>query len=236
MMQISSLFRRCGCAPLAVFLSLLIVGAAPSRAEEQAILTPPPEKEQPVAAEGLQTIVLAGGCFWGVQGVFQHVAGVTDAVSGYAGGSESSAHYETVSMGRTGHAEAVKIEYDPKLVSLGQLLRVYFSVAHDPTQLNAQGPDRGTQYRSAIFFTDPSQERMARDYIAQLNRAHVFKAPIVTTLEPLPHFYAAESYHQDYLIHHPRQPYIVINDLPKIENLKKLFPALYRVQPKLVAG
>jgi peptide-methionine (S)-S-oxide reductase len=217
-----------------VAIALLCAGAAPLTADE-ATLAPSPRNDPAPKSEGKQTIVLAGGCFWGVQGVFQHVSGVSEALSGYAGGSESTAHYESMSSGGARHAESVKITYDPKVVSLGQLLRVYFSVVHDPTQLNAQGPDRGTQYRSAVFFADPVQERVARDYIAQLDRAHVFARPIVTTLEPLSKFYAAEDYHQDYLFHHPQQPYIAINDLPKIENLKRLFPTLYRAQPKLVA-
>jgi peptide-methionine (S)-S-oxide reductase len=221
---------------LAAAMAFVCAPAAPIMAKEAAVVAPAPKNDPPPRSEGMQTIVLAGGCFWGVQGVFQHVVGVSEAVSGYAGGSESTAHYEDVSSGRTGHAESVKIAYDPKIVSLGQLLRIYFSVAHDPTQLNAQGPDQGTQYRSAIFYSDNAQEKAARDYIAQLDEAHIFPRPIVTALEPLSKFYAAENYHQDYLIRHPRQPYIVINDLPKIENLKRLFPSLYRAQPKLVSG
>jgi peptide-methionine (S)-S-oxide reductase len=216
-------------------VGLLFAGAAPLLGAETATLAPPMNDPAPVD-EGMQTVVLAGGCFWGVQGVFQHVVGVSEAVSGYAGGAQNTATYGSVSSGRTGHAESVKVTYDPKLVSLGKLLRVYFSVAHDPTQLNAQGPDQGTQYRSAIFFSDKAQEKIARDYIAELDQAHIFARPIVTTLEPLAKFYPAESYHQDYLIHHPHQPYIVINDLPKIDNLKRLFPDLYRAEPKLVSG
>jgi peptide-methionine (S)-S-oxide reductase len=210
---------------------------APSASAGQtATLAPPPAFDPAPTNDSLQTLVVAGGCFWGVQGVFQHVAGVTEAVSGYAGGDEAAAHYEIVSLGRSGHAEAVKIAYDPKIVSLGQLLRVYFSVAHDPTQLNAQGPDRGTQYRSAIFFADAVQQRVAHDYITQLDKSGAFDRPIVTRLEPLSKFYAAETYHQDYLMRHSSQPYIVINDLPKVEHLKRLFPELYRAQPKLVLG
>jgi peptide-methionine (S)-S-oxide reductase len=217
-------------------IALAAFMATPTRASETATVAPPPAYDPAPASGAPQTLVLAGGCFWGVQGVFQHVAGVSEAVSGYAGGAQATAHYEIVSEGRSGHAEAVKITYDPKLVSLGQLLRVYFSVAHDPTQLNAQGPDHGTQYRSAIFFADAAQERMARDYIAQLDKALVFVRPIVTRLEPLTRFYSAEDHHQDYLAQHPHEPYIVINDMPKIENLKRLFPELYRARAKLVFG
>lgn len=178
-------------------------------------------------------VVFAGGCFWGVQGVFQRVRGVARAISGYAGGEKETARYDKVSRGDSGHAEAVEIAYDPKEVSLGELLRVYFSVAHDPTQLNRQGPDVGTQYRSAIFVTSPEEEKIARDYIAQLSGAKAFPAPIVTRLEPLKAFYPAEAYHQDYLIRHPEQPYVAYNDLPKIDNLKRLFPTLYRDKPAL---
>jgi peptide-methionine (S)-S-oxide reductase len=182
---------------------------------------------------GEQKLVVAGGCFWGVQGVFQHVKGVSRAVSGYAGGAKETAHYDRVSQGDSGHAESVEITYDPKEVSVGELLRVYFSVAHDPTQLNRQGPDVGTQYRSAIFVTSPEEEKIVRDYIAQLSSAKAFSAPIVTRLEPLEAFYPAETYHQDYLVRHPAQPYIVYNDLPKIDNLKRLFPSLYRASPAI---
>jgi peptide-methionine (S)-S-oxide reductase len=223
-------------ARLIAAVAFAVVLATPGRANETATLAPPPAYDPAPANEGSQTLVLAGGCFWGVQGVFQHVAGVSEAVSGYAGGAQATAHYEIVSEGRSGHAEAVKITYDPKAVSLGQLLRVYFSVAHDPTQLNAQGPDQGTQYRSAIFFADAAQERVARDYIAQLDKARVFDRPIVTRLEPLAQFYSAEDHHQDYLTRHPHEPYIVINDLPKLEELKRLLPEFYRAQAKLVFG
>lgn len=174
------------------------------------------------------------GCFWGVQGVFQHVVGVTQAVSGYAGGSQATAIYEVVSSGATGHAESVQITFDPQLISYGQLLQIYFSVAHDPTQLNRQGPDVGTQYRSAIFPTSAEQARIARAYIDQLQQAEVFRAPIVTRLELDQTFYPAEAYHQDYLTRNPTQPYVAINDLPKIENLKRLQPTVYRADPVLV--
>jgi peptide-methionine (S)-S-oxide reductase len=178
------------------------------------------------SVKGPQTAVFAGGCFWGVEAVFRHIKGVNSAVSGYAGGSQR-ADYEEVSTGETGHAESVKVTYDPTQVSYGELLRVFFSVAHDPTQLNRQGPDRGTQYRSAIFYTDDAQKRVALAYIVQLNNAKVFADPIVTQVTPLPAFYAAESYHQNYLALHHTQPYIVIYDLPKLAALKQQFPDLY---------
>lgn len=187
-------------------------------------------------AGGPQTAVLAGGCFWGMQGMFQHVRGVTRVVAGYSGGDKATARYELVSTETTGHAEAVEITFDPKQVSYGQLLRLYFSVAHDPTQLNRQGPDHGPSYRSEIFFTSPSQERIARAYVAQLTKANAFDSPIVTKIEPLKAFYPAEDYHQDYLIQHPTQPYIVYNDLPKIDALKRIYPQFYRETPVTVAG
>jgi len=180
--------------------------------------------------------VFAGGCFWGVQGVFEHVQGVTKAVSGYTGGAASTAQYETVSGGETGHAESVQITFDPAKVSYGKLLQIYFSVAHNPTELNRQGPDRGTQYRSTIFPANAEQARVARGYIEQLNRANTFGKPLATTIEPMKAFYPAEGYHQDYLTLHPTQPYIAINDLPKVENLKRLFPANYRATPVLVGA
>jgi peptide-methionine (S)-S-oxide reductase len=214
-------------------LAMLAFLTARLAAQEHAMSLPPPLYDPSPVSDGRQKLVVAGGCFWGVQGVFQHVKGVSRAVSGYAGGTEKTAHYSLVSQGDTGHAEAVEITYDPKVVSLGKLLQVYFSVGHDPTQLNRQGPDEGTQYRSAIFISSPEQERITRNYIAQLSAAKVFIAPIVTRLEPLSRFYPAEAYHQDYLIQHPRAPYIVYNDLPKIENLKKLFPDLYQETPAL---
>lgn len=183
-----------------------------------------------------EAAVFAGGCFWGMQGVFEHVKGVTKVISGYSGGTKNTAEYETVSGGETGHAESVQVTFDPRQVSYGELLRVYFSVAHDPTQLNRQGPDEGTQYRSEIFFASPQQERAARAYIAQLTRAQVFSSPIVTRVEPLRGFYAAEGYHQDYLIHHPESFYIRVNDLPKIAALKRLYPNLYRDHPAMVTA
>lgn len=217
------------------FLSLVVfaVMTAQLAAQERAVSLPPPLKDPFPVSEGQQKLVIAGGCFWGVQGVFQHVNGVSRAVSGYAGGTEKTAHYSLVSNGDTGHAEAVEITYDPKIVSLGKLLQIYFSVAHDPTQLNRQGPDEGTQYRSAIFVSSPQQREIAGDYIAQLSATAAFDAPIATKLEPFSHFYPAEAYHQDYLVRHPHAPYILHNDLPKIENLKKRFPDLYRETPAL---
>ena len=184
------------------------------------------------AAPRSETAVLAGGCFWGMESVFEHVKGVTDVVSGYAGGSAANAHYDDAD---SGHAEAVKITYDPKKISYGKLLQIYFSVAHDPTQLNRQGPDRGTQYRSAIFPQNDEQAKVAKAYIAQLNEARVYKAAIVTKIEPGKEFFPAEGYHQDYLTLHPTQPYIVFNDLPKIKNLERLFPDIYRAKPALVS-
>ena len=189
---------------------------------------PDPKINAPLAtATGTQTAVFAGGCFWGVEAVFEHVKGVTKVVSGYSGGSADTAKYDAVSSGSTGHAESVRISYDPSRISYGQLLQVLFSVAHDPTELNRQGPDTGTQYRSAVFFANDEQKRVAESYIAQLQAARAFPRPIVTQVTPLKAFYEAEAYHQDYLVRHPNQPYIVINDLPKIANLQRQFPALY---------
>jgi peptide-methionine (S)-S-oxide reductase len=193
-----------------------------------AVPLPDPAVDLPKApAKGQATAVFSGGCFWGVDAVFKHVKGVTSATSGYAGGASKTAQYELVSTGATGHAESVRVVYDPSQITYGQLLRVFFSVAHDPTELNRQGPDVGTQYRSAIFYADPDQQRVAKAYIAQLQAAKSFSQPIVTELAPLNTFYAAEDYHQDYLAHHPENMYIVINDLPKLAQLKKQFPDLY---------
>ena len=197
---------------------------------------PLPAVDLPPGQATTASLVLAGGCFWGVQGVFQHVTGVTNAVSGYAGGEKKTAGYETVSGGRTGHAESVLVTYDPRQISYGRLLQIFFSVAHDPTQLNRQGPDTGTQYRSAIFPATAEQAAVAKAYIAQLDQAHAFKKPIVTTIEPDHAFYPAEAYHQDYLTRNPSNPYIAINDLPKIDDLKRLSPDVYRASPVLVAG
>ena len=207
----------------------------PSSAEDARLVPALAADETPGAAT-TETAVLAGGCFWGVQGVFQHVEGVTGAVSGYAGGDSKTAQYERVSSGSTGHAEAVSVTFDPHRISYGQLLQIYFSVAHDPTELNRQGPDSGTQYRSAIFPVNAEQARLASAYVAQIGQAHVFASPVVTKIEPDRVFYPAEAYHQDFLTQNPGYPYIVINDLPKIENLKRLFPGVYRANPVLVSG
>ena len=207
-----------------------------SSAAEDARLLPPPVLDAPAGPANSAVAVLAGGCFWGMQGVFQHVDGVTSAVSGYAGGDSSTAQYESVGSGTTGHAESVQVTFDPRKISYGRLLQIFFMVAHDPTELNRQGPDFGTQYRSAIFPTDPEQARVAKAYIAQLNQAHAFDGAIVTRVEPDRAFYPAESYHQDFLTLHPTYPYIVVNDLPKVAKLKRLFPASYRADPVLVAS
>jgi peptide-methionine (S)-S-oxide reductase len=222
---------------IAAIGALAIAGfvAAPSLAAEDAVVIPAPAIDAP-ASDGVQTVVLSGGCFWGVQGVFQHTAGVVNAVSGYAGGNKSTAQYETVSTGITGHAESVQVKYDPKKISYGKLLQIFFSVAHDPTQLNRQGPDSGTQYRSAIWTTTPEQKKVTDAYIAQLNAAKVYAKPIVTKVGPLDGFYPAEAYHQDYLTLHPNQPYIAYNDIPKVENLKKIFADNYIEKPTLVSG
>jgi peptide-methionine (S)-S-oxide reductase len=194
-----------------------------------ALVLPAPSVDESLAVAGTasRTAVVAGGCFWGIQAVYQHVRGVKKAVSGYAGGSESTAHYEMVGTGATGHAESVQIIYDPAKITYGQLLRVFFSVAHDPTTLNRQGPDSGTEYRSALFVRDAEQEKIARAYVAQLDETHVFKRPIVTVVTNLPAFYEAEEYHQDYAALHPRDAYIMINDAPKVANLRALFPDFY---------
>jgi peptide-methionine (S)-S-oxide reductase len=184
---------------------------------------------------GQESVVFAGGCFWGIQAVFQHVKGVISATSGYSGGEAKTAEYEVVSTGRTGHAESVKVVFDPSQITYGQLLHVFFSVAHDPTELNRQGPDEGTQYRSVVFYSSPDQLRITQAYIDQLNAAHVFKHEIVTQLVPLKGFYPAEAYHQNYATVHPDSMYIRFNDAPKVENLKKAFPQVYRESPNLVA-
>jgi peptide-methionine (S)-S-oxide reductase len=219
------------------FLIAAVFAFTPFAAQaEPAVTIPPPAAERPAQSTGLETAVLAGGCFWGIQAVYQHVKGVTNAVSGYAGGAQKDAFYETVSSGRTGHAESVKVTFDPRQVSYGKILQIYFSVAHDPTQLNRQGPDSGTQYRSEIFPQSEAQLKTAKDYIAQLDTAHAFKRPIVTKTDTMKAaFFAAEAYHQDYAVQHPYQPYIVFNDAPKVENLKKMFPEFWRDQPVTVA-
>jgi peptide-methionine (S)-S-oxide reductase len=227
--------RRSLCAAVIGALAITAFVAAPLRAAEDAVVIPAPAIDAQ-ASDGLQTAVVAGGCFWGVQGVFQHTAGVVNAVSGYSGGGKATADYQMVSTGTTGHAESVQIKYDPKKISYGKILQIFFSVAHDPTQLNRQGPDSGTQYRSAIFTTSDEQKKVADAYIAQLNAAKVYRKPIVTKVGPLEGFYAAEAYHQDYLTLHPSQPYIAYNDLPKIENLKKIFADNYIEKPTLVSS
>ena len=218
----------------ALMLAGLNLNIAPASAQE-GLAIPAPAVTEAKSTAATETAVFAGGCFWGVQGVFQHVEGVTNAVSGYAGGAKDTAQYERVGSGKTGHVEAVKVVFDPRKVSYGHLLQIYFSVAHDPTELNRQGPDVGTQYRSTIFPENDGQAQIAKAYIAQLNKAGVYKAKIETTIEPNHPFYAAEGYHQDFLTNNPDHPYIVYNDLPKIDHLKKLFPADYRNKPVLVA-
>ena len=217
------------------FAALAAVTALPLvRAHSESAVRIEAPKLDAAPAEGLQTAVIAGGCFWGIQAVYQHTKGVTKAVSGYAGGEKKDADYQRVSSSRTGHAEAVQITFDPKQVSYAQLLQIFFSVVHDPTQLNRQGPDSGTQYRSAIFTTSASQKLVSEKYIGQLDAAKVFPAKIVTQVGPLTAFYAAESYHQDYATLHPESGYIARFDLPKIANLKSMFPQWYRDQPALV--
>jgi len=227
--------RRSVLSLLAATAALSLGFAAPTRAAEDAVVIPAPAMDA-APASGIQTAVVAGGCFWGVQGVFQHTAGIVNAVSGYAGGTKATADYQTVSTGRTGHAESVEIKFDPQKISYGKILQIYFSVAHDPTQLNRQGPDTGTQYRSAIFTTSDEQKKIAEAYIAQLDAAKVFSRPIVTKVGTLEAFYPAEAYHQDYLTLHPNQPYIAFNDIPKVENLKKLFADNYIEKPTLVSA
>ena len=202
-------------------------------ASDDAVVITPPALDLP-ASGNLQTAVFAGGCFWGVQGVFQHVQGVKNAVSGYDGGAAGTAQYESVSEGDTGHAEAVSVTYDPSKISYGKLLQIYFSVAHNPTELNRQGPDSGTQYRSALFPVNADQQKVAQAYITQLDAAHAFNKPIVTKLESYNGFYPAEDYHQDFLTEHPSYPYIVINDMPKVASLKQVFAQRYQEKPVLV--
>ena len=223
------------------FLLAFALAASPLAAHaESAVTIPPPAADAPAQnsgqAAGLETAVLAGGCFWGIQAVYQHVKGVKNAVSGYAGGAQKDAYYETVGSGRTGHAEAVQVTFDPRQVSYGKILQIYFSVAHDPTQLDRQGPDTGPQYRSEIFPQSEAQAKAANAYIAQLDAAKAFKRPIVTkTATMKASFFPSEAYNQDYAIRHPYQPYIVFNDAPKVENLKKMFPDVWRDQPVTVA-
>jgi peptide-methionine (S)-S-oxide reductase len=221
--------KRSGWVKLAgcVAIAASVFGAQRIASAEAAVKVPPPAQDEQVGTTHSETAVFAGGCFWGVEAVFENVKGVGKAVSGYAGGTLASPSYQQVSSGRTGHAEAVSVTYDPSKVSYGQLLKVFFAVAHNPTELNRQGPDTGTQYRSAIFYVNPEQQRVAQAYIAQLQAAKSFPRPIVTEVAPLTKFYDAEAYHQDYLVRNPTQPYIVVNDLPKLAALKKELPALY---------
>jgi peptide-methionine (S)-S-oxide reductase len=225
--------RRLGLAAVCLMLAIGLAGQA--RAQTAAGIDSPRNEMLATASGGTERAVFAGGCFWGVQAVFQHTKGVTNAVSGYAGGSVPNPSYRQVSSGRTGHAESVEVTFDPSQIPYSRLLEVFFSVAHDPTQLNRQGPDEGTQYRSAIFAMTEAQRNAAKAYIAELGKAHAFPRPIVTKVEPLAAFYPAESYHQDYATFHPDSGYIIVNDLPKIENLQKLYPELYRERPVLVS-
>ena len=211
----------------ATAMALTWLATGPSRAAEEPFIIPPPKTDIPPSS-GLKTAVIPGGCFWGVQGVYQHTNGVVQAVSGYAGGKESTANYDTVSTGTTGHAESVKITYDPQKISYGKILQIYFSVVHDPTQLNRQGPDSGPSYRSEIFFNTPMQQKIAEAYVKQLSDAHIFQRPIVTKIEANKGFYPAESYHQDFMLKNPQQGYIVRWDAPMVAAMKKMFPGLYR--------
>jgi peptide-methionine (S)-S-oxide reductase len=228
-------FSRNAIAAAISVIALSWVFTAPTRAAEDAVTIPPPVVDAK-AADGIQTAVVAGGCFWGVQGVFQHTAGVVNALSGYAGGAKGTAEYEKVSTGTTGHAESVEIKFDPKRISYGKILQIFFSVVHDPTQLDRQGPDIGTQYRSEVFTLNDEQGKIANAYIAQLNATGVYKKPIVTKVERLQGFFPAEAYHQDYLTLHPNQPYVAYYDIPKIRNLKKMFADRYVDKPTLVSA
>jgi len=227
--------RRTRSGKAALLAIGLLMGGMTMAFAQEGLAIPAAKVDEPASTQGKEVAVLAGGCFWGVQGVFQHLKGVSNAVSGYAGGEADTAHYRVVGSGKTGHAEAVQITFDPSQISYAKILQVYFSAAHDPTQLNRQGPDAGTQYRSTIFPESDAQAEVARAYIDQLDAAKVYGAPIATTIETGKAFYPAEDYHQDYLTLNPDQPYIVYNDLPKIENLKRLFPDLYRDDPMLVS-
>ena len=232
-------FGKAGTGVLGVLgLSVVLIALSQGTAfsDEQAVRIPAPAVDEPNAQVHSETAVLAGGCFWGVQGVFEHVHGVKRVVSGYSGGSGDTAHYERVSEGDTGHAESVQITFDPTQISYGRLLQIYFSVVLDPTQVNRQGPDSGTQYRSVIFTASGAQLKVAQSYIAQLDKAHAFPAPIATKTTALKGFYPAEAYHQDFLVLHPDYPYIAINDVPKVENLKRIFPQTYMAKPVLTTA
>jgi peptide-methionine (S)-S-oxide reductase len=221
------------CAAITVGAVLL---RSPLLRAETAAVVPAPKMDNAKAPGAPQTAVIAGGCFWGMQGVFQHVRGVKKVLSGYSGGERSTAEYEKVSTGSTGHAESIEITFDPAQITYGELLQIAFSVGFDPTQLNRQGPDTGTQYRSDIFYADDAQKNIATAYIAQLNQAKTFPKPVVTRVDPLHGFFAAEDYHQDYLFLHPTQTYIAFNDIPKVNNLKKMFPDIYTERPMLVGA
>jgi len=229
----SSRFFTWGAAALLLGgLSVAALRHMPAYADNVAAM-PAPAYNPPDSAV-TETAILSGGCFWGLQGVYEHVKGVTKVYAGYSGGAASTASYEVVSTGTTGHAESVQITFNPRVISYGQILQIYFSVATDPTELNYQGPDTGTQYRGEIWFSSPAQQKIATAYIAQLTAAHAFSQPIVTRVDPLKGFYAAEDYHQDFLADHPDYPYIAINDIPKVQNLQRLFPALYEPMPVTV--
>jgi peptide-methionine (S)-S-oxide reductase len=219
----------------AALITVLVAAPIKARAKKGNQIPAPLGDTTLAAAQGQESVVFAGGCFWGIQAVFQHVKGVISATSGYSGGEAKTAQYETVSTGSTGHAESVQVVFDPSQVTYGQLLHVFFSVAHDPTELNRQGPDEGSQYRSAVFYTTPEQLRITRSYIEQLDQARAFTHKIVTQVVPLKAFYAAEAYHQNYATLHPNNMYILSNDAPKVENLKHVFPQVYRDSPNLVA-
>jgi peptide-methionine (S)-S-oxide reductase len=239
-MKMTSIWKSAagGVAAIAVAVAVggALLGQGPTAsAREEAVKIPAPVVDQRMTpGGGLETAILAGGCFWGVQGVFQHVVGVESAVSGYSGGKKDRPSYEQVTTGATGHAEAVEIKFDPSKITYGKILQIFFSVVHNPTQLNYQGPDHGTQYRSAIFTLNDEQKKVAEAYVAQLDKANVYPEKIVTEVTPASAFFAAEDYHQDYLTLHPNQPYIAYNDIPKVENLKAMFPEVWRDQPKLV--
>ncbi len=231
----SKILNRLGAGAAVIALPLLFLSTAPSLAAEAVVKAPVPAVVLPSTAPS-ETAVFAGGCFWGVQGVYSHVKGVKRAVSGFTGGDQYGAHYDRVSEGNTGHAESVQVTFDPRVISYADLLRIYFSVVADPTMLNAQGPDTGTQYRSALFPQNGAQAKVASAYIAQLRAAHLWQRPIVTRLEPAKPFYPAEGYHQDYLFLHPDAGYIQVNDLPKVAALKRLYPQYWREKPVLVRG
>jgi peptide-methionine (S)-S-oxide reductase len=232
-MNLSRIAKVAAVAALTAASALGLWSATTASAVEQAVVIPAPAVDLPASGTEARAI-FAGGCFWGVQGVFQHVKGVKNAVSGYAGGSADTAHYDMIGSGMTGHAETVEITYDPSIVSYGELMHIFFSVVHNPTQLNYQGPDRGTHYRTAVFYQSPEEKQAVEAYIAQLDAAGVYPAPIVTTLEPFEAFYPAEQYHQDFLTLNPTYPYIAIHDIPKVMALQELFPAVWQEEPVLV--